>query len=90
MGIRGRRGAECGVLRAHLERGAEPSTWSWGLRSSSRDTLISGPIGAALVVGGAVRWGGLDGILPVGVLGGRAGLGHDHPGARQALTARGK
>jgi PiT family inorganic phosphate transporter len=46
-------------------------TWYWGLPSSSGHALVSGLTGAALVAGGAdaVRWGGLDGIRPVGVLG---------------------
>jgi PiT family inorganic phosphate transporter len=46
-------------------------TWRWGLPSSSGHALIGGLVGAALVAGGtaAVRWGGLDGIEPVGVLG---------------------
>lgn len=46
-------------------------TWRWGLRSSSGHALIGGLVGAALVAGGAgaVHWGGLDGIHPVGVLG---------------------
>ena len=46
-------------------------TWRWGLPSSSGHALIGGLVGAALVAGGvgAVRWGGLDGIHPVGVLG---------------------
>lgn len=46
-------------------------TWRWGLPSSSGHALVGGLTGAALVAGGAsaVRWGGLDGIHPVGVLG---------------------
>jgi PiT family inorganic phosphate transporter len=46
-------------------------TWRWGLPSSSGHALIGGLVGAALVAGGAgaVRWGGLDGIHPVGVIG---------------------
>ena len=46
-------------------------TWRWGLPSSSGHALIGGLVGAALVAGGAsaVRWGGLDGVHPVGVLG---------------------
>ncbi len=47
------------------------ATWRWGLPSSSGHALIGGLVGAALVAGGAgaVHWGGLDGIHPVGVLG---------------------
>ncbi len=46
-------------------------TWRWGLPSSSGHALVGGLVGAALVAGGtgAVRWGGLDGIHPVGVFG---------------------
>jgi PiT family inorganic phosphate transporter len=46
-------------------------TWHWGLPSSSGHALVGGLVGAALLAGGtgAVRWGGLDGIHPVGVLG---------------------
>jgi PiT family inorganic phosphate transporter len=46
-------------------------TWRWGLPSSSGHALVGGLVGAALAAGGgeAVRWGGLDGIHPVGVLG---------------------
>jgi PiT family inorganic phosphate transporter len=46
-------------------------TWALGLPSSSGHALVGGLVGAALVVGGAdaVRWGGLDGWRPVGVLG---------------------
>jgi PiT family inorganic phosphate transporter len=46
-------------------------TWHWGLPSSSGHALVGGLVGAALVAGGfhAVRWGGLDGVHPVGVLG---------------------
>ena len=46
-------------------------TWRWGLPSSSGHALVGGLVGAALVAGGAgaVHWGGLDGIHPVGVLG---------------------
>jgi inorganic phosphate transporter, PiT family len=47
------------------------ATWWLGLPSSSGHALVGGLVGAALVAGGAgaVRWGGLDGIHPVGVLG---------------------
>jgi PiT family inorganic phosphate transporter len=46
-------------------------TWRWGLPSSSGHALVGGLVGAALVEGGvnAVRWGGLDGLHPVGVFG---------------------
>ncbi|MFP5362982.1 MAG: inorganic phosphate transporter [Thermoleophilia bacterium] len=46
-------------------------TWHWGLPSSSGHALVGGLVGAALVAGGgdAVRWGGLDGLHPVGFLG---------------------
>jgi PiT family inorganic phosphate transporter len=46
-------------------------TWRLGLPSSSGHALIGGLVGAGLVVGGgdAIRWGGLDGIHPVGVVG---------------------
>jgi PiT family inorganic phosphate transporter len=46
-------------------------TWHWGLPSSSGHALVGGLAGAALVEGGAsaVRWGGMDGWHPVGVLG---------------------
>jgi PiT family inorganic phosphate transporter len=47
------------------------TTWRVGLPSSSGHALVGGLVGAALVAGGvqAVRWGGLDGVHPVGVLG---------------------
>ncbi|MEY2441209.1 MAG: inorganic phosphate transporter, PiT family [bacterium] len=56
-------------------------TWRWGLPSSSGHALIGGLVGAALVAGGAgaVRWGGLDGIHPVGVLGACAALALSPP-----------
>jgi PiT family inorganic phosphate transporter len=46
-------------------------TWRWGLPSSSGHALVGGLVGAALAAGGAgaVRWGGLDGVHPVGVFG---------------------
>ena len=46
-------------------------TWRFGLPSSSGHALVGGLVGAALVAGGtgAVRWGGVDGIHPVGVFG---------------------
>jgi PiT family inorganic phosphate transporter len=46
-------------------------TWRLGIPSSSSHALVGGLIGAALVEGGggAVQWGGFDGIQPVGVLG---------------------
>ena len=42
-----------------------------GLPSSSGHALVGGLVGAALVEGGtsAIRWGGFDGIHPVGVIG---------------------
>ena len=51
-------------------------TWHWGLPSSSGHALVGGLVGAALVAGGggAVNWGGLDGIHPVGVIGACAAL----------------
>ncbi len=47
------------------------TTWRLGLPSSSGHALVGGLVGAALVEGGtgAVNWGGLDGIHPVGVFG---------------------
>jgi PiT family inorganic phosphate transporter len=46
-------------------------TWRLGLPSSSGHALVGGLVGAALVDGGAgaVHWGGLDGLHPVGVFG---------------------
>jgi inorganic phosphate transporter, PiT family len=46
-------------------------TWWLGLPSSSGHALVGGLVGAGLLEGGvdAIRWGGLDGIHPVGVLG---------------------
>jgi PiT family inorganic phosphate transporter len=46
-------------------------TWRRGLPSSSGHALVGGLAGAALAESGpdAVRWGGLDGWRPVGVLG---------------------
>ncbi len=56
-------------------------TLRWGLPSSSGHALIGGLVGAALVAGGAsaVRWGGLDGIHPVGVLGASIALAVSPP-----------
>jgi PiT family inorganic phosphate transporter len=47
------------------------ATWALALPSSSGHALVGGLVGAALVAGGAdaVRWGGLDGWHPIGVLG---------------------
>ena len=52
------------------------TTWALGLPSSSGHALVGGLVGAALVAGGseAVRWGGIDGGHPVGVLGTLAAL----------------
>ena len=57
------------------------ATWRWGLPSSSGHALVGGLVGAALVAGGAdaVRWGGLDGIHPVGVLGALVALAISPP-----------
>jgi PiT family inorganic phosphate transporter len=46
-------------------------TWRAGLPSSSGHALVGGLVGASLVAGGveAVRWGGFDGLRPVGVVG---------------------
>jgi PiT family inorganic phosphate transporter len=46
-------------------------TWSLGLPSSSGHALVGGLVGAGVIEGGAdaIRWGGLDGIHPVGVFG---------------------
>jgi inorganic phosphate transporter, PiT family len=46
-------------------------TWWRGLPSSSSHALVGGLVGAAVLNGGwaAVRWGGMDGIRPVGVFG---------------------
>ena len=46
-------------------------TWWLGLPSSSGHALVGGLVGAALIEGGtgAVQWGGLDGLRPVGVIG---------------------
>src|SRR6188474_684192 len=46
-------------------------TWRLGLPSSSGHALVGGLVGAAVVEGGtgAVLWGGIDGLHPVGVFG---------------------
>ena len=46
-------------------------TWWRGLPSSSGHALVGGLVGAALAAGGtgAVNWGGMDGLRPVGVIG---------------------
>lgn len=46
-------------------------TWRLGLPSSSGHALVGGLVGAGLLRGGldAIRWGGLDGVHPVGVFG---------------------
>jgi PiT family inorganic phosphate transporter len=51
-------------------------TWRLALPSSSGHALVGGLVGAALLADGtgAVRWGGLDGFHPVGVLGTLAAL----------------
>ena len=51
-------------------------TWSRGLPSSSSHALIGGLVGAGMVMAGtsAIRWGGLDGLHPVGVFGALIGL----------------
>ncbi len=51
-------------------------TWWRGLPSSSSHALVGGLIGAGLVTAGpsAIRWGGLDGIRPAGVVGVLVGL----------------
>ncbi len=64
-------------------------TWRLGLPSSSGHALVGGLVGAALIEGGvdAVRWGGLDGIHPVGVFGTLIALAISPPlGALAALT----
>ena len=47
------------------------ATWRLGLPSSSAHALVGGLVGAAVAADGihAVRWGGLEGLQPVGVLG---------------------
>jgi PiT family inorganic phosphate transporter len=52
------------------------ATWVLGLPSSSGHALVGGLVGAALAAGGAdaIRWGGFDGLHPVGVLGTLASL----------------
>jgi PiT family inorganic phosphate transporter len=65
-------------------------TWRHGLPSSSGHALVGGLVGAALAEGGAdaVRWGGLDGWHPVGVLGTLFALAISPPlGALGALAA---
>ena len=46
-------------------------TWSRGLPSSSAHALVGGLVGAAFAESGtgAIHWGGLDGLHPVGVFG---------------------
>lgn len=46
-------------------------TWSRGLPSSSSHALVGGLVGAGLVEGGwgTVRWGGMAGVRPAGVIG---------------------
>jgi inorganic phosphate transporter, PiT family len=52
------------------------ATWALGLPSSSGHALVGGLVGAGLAGGGvdAIRWGGMDGWHPVGVLGTLVGL----------------
>jgi inorganic phosphate transporter, PiT family len=64
-------------------------TWWFGLPSSSGHALVGGLVGAGLVQGGAdaIRWGGLDGIHPVGVVGTLIALAVSPPlGALAALV----
>ncbi|MCZ7534666.1 MAG: inorganic phosphate transporter [Acidimicrobiia bacterium] len=51
-------------------------TWWRGLPSSSSHALVGGLVGAAMVEagGGAVHWGGVEGLRPAGVLGVLAAL----------------
>lgn len=51
-------------------------TWYAGLPSSSSHALVGGLVGAGLVMAGtsAIRWGGMDGLRPVGVIGVLVGL----------------
>jgi inorganic phosphate transporter, PiT family len=46
-------------------------TWRLGLPSSSGHALVGGLVGAGVIEGGvdAIRWGGMNGIHPVGVFG---------------------
>jgi inorganic phosphate transporter, PiT family len=63
-------------------------TWRLGLPSSSGHALVGGLVGAGLVEGGlgAIRWGGLNGIHPVGVFGTLIALAVSPPlGALTAL-----
>ncbi|MBS1677162.1 MAG: inorganic phosphate transporter [Actinobacteria bacterium] len=47
------------------------ATWSLGLPSSSAHALVGGLVGAAFVDSGlgAIRWGGMEGLHPVGLAG---------------------
>lgn len=63
-------------------------TWRLGLPSSSGHALVGGLVGAALADagGGAVNWGGFDGLHPVGVIGTLVALAISPPlGALGAL-----
>lgn len=53
------------------------ATWRLGLPSSSGHALVGGLVGAGLLEGGlgAINWGGLDGLHPVGVFGSLIALG---------------
>jgi len=57
------------------------ATWSRGLPSSSGHALVGGLAGAALADSGldAVRWGGVDGLRPVGVVGALVALAVSPP-----------
>lgn len=64
------------------------TTWWLGLPSSSGHALVGGLVGAGLVEGGlgAILWGGLDGLRPVGVFGTLIALAVSPPlGALAAL-----
>jgi inorganic phosphate transporter, PiT family len=65
------------------------STWRLGLPSSSGHALVGGLVGAGVVEGGvdAIRWGGLNGLHPVGVFGALVALAVSPPlGALVAMA----